>query len=228
MNDPGDEKTDPDDASASPLPEDELQVDNSQDDDLYAVAEPDPEPPGLETGTTTPAWYLGAPDGQREGPLSLAEMKQRVASGRLDRQRLVWKSGMPGWVPAGTVPELFETPATPGSPPPPALFGTPIPGTAAVPAASAIEWVRRLDGLFASPVVYRMTGRVCAALGVLTLLVALVLLIARSASWTTWLTGFLLFALIFLAGEAAGAILAILGRIETGSMGRGPSEKHDQ
>ncbi len=39
-------------------------------------------------------------------------MKQRMAFGKLKRETLVWKSGMPNWLPAGAVAELFGPVAT--------------------------------------------------------------------------------------------------------------------
>ena len=51
-------------------------------------------------------WYSGR-DGQQYGPFEEAQMKSMVADGRVLSTDLVWCEGMPQWVPAASVPELF-------------------------------------------------------------------------------------------------------------------------
>ena len=204
-----DKKTDANDPDA-------IRVEATGDDDLYAVSEPEPDSPEAGIGATTPAWYVAVAGGQKEGPFALLDLKQRVASGRLNRQMLVWKSGMPDWSPAGAVPELFEVPDQLGPPPLPPSGGAISGGATPDVTAKAAEVFEQADRLFASPNVYRMTGRVSAALGALMLLAALILLpFGPPGSAVGALTITLLLAGIFLIGEATGAILQALKRIDS-------------
>lgn len=59
-------------------------------------------------------WHYGQ-NGQQNGPVSTDELKQLAASGRLQREDLVWHEGMAEWTPAANVPELSFSgaPATP-------------------------------------------------------------------------------------------------------------------
>jgi uncharacterized RDD family membrane protein YckC len=47
-------------------------------------------------------WYY-AQQGQRKGPLPEEQLRQLVASGQMAPGDLVWKDGMPGWVPVSKV-----------------------------------------------------------------------------------------------------------------------------
>jgi membrane protease subunit (stomatin/prohibitin family) len=49
-----------------------------------------------------------AVNNQQVGPLPVAELPARIASGELTRETLVWREGMPSWVPASTVPEVAQ------------------------------------------------------------------------------------------------------------------------
>ncbi|MCD4825875.1 MAG: DUF975 family protein [Phycisphaerae bacterium] len=50
-------------------------------------------------------WYCTV-DGKQYGPVSLEELKQWIANGRVKPENLVWMSEMTDWVPASSVPEL--------------------------------------------------------------------------------------------------------------------------
>ena len=68
-------------------------------------------------------YYVYA-NNQQSGPFDVAQLKQQVAAGTLNKQTYVWKDGMAGWAAAGTVPELaciFMT-GTPPPPPPPMMM----------------------------------------------------------------------------------------------------------
>ena len=54
-------------------------------------------------------WYYGH-EGQRQGPMSLDELRQLVASGQVKPTDLVWESGMPEWRPANTITDLLQKP----------------------------------------------------------------------------------------------------------------------
>jgi hypothetical protein len=59
--------------------------------------------------------YYYQQDNQQHGPLPAAQLKTLCAAGQVRATDLVWCEGMPEWVQASTVPELFP----PAAPPPP-------------------------------------------------------------------------------------------------------------
>ncbi|MAS56220.1 SPFH domain-containing protein [Nocardioides sp.] len=64
------------------------------------------------------AFFL-AVNGQQVGPVTVAEMPAKVASGELTPSTLVWRDGMPQWTAASELPELRSIfPATPPPLPP--------------------------------------------------------------------------------------------------------------
>jgi len=64
-------------------------------------------------------WYF-AKDEKKFGPMGLADLQHRIATGEVEATDLVWGQGDADWRPAGEVPELFPSPnAGPGAPPPP-------------------------------------------------------------------------------------------------------------
>ncbi len=85
-----------------------------------AGATPPPPPPA-------PAAFHVAANGQQTGPFDAAALKQQVAAGQLTPQSLVWRAGLPGWQPAGQLPELAPLFAAP--PPLPPALPPPIPKT---------------------------------------------------------------------------------------------------
>jgi membrane protease subunit (stomatin/prohibitin family) len=60
-------------------------------------------PPPLPSAAAV--WYV-ALAGQQAGPFDGAALQGHIAAGRLTRESLVWKNGMPGWSAASQVPEL--------------------------------------------------------------------------------------------------------------------------
>jgi hypothetical protein len=61
----------------------------------------------------SPAYHYQS-DGRRAGPVTEARLRELLAAGHLRPGDLVWREGMPEWVPAARVPELAVTP--PGAP----------------------------------------------------------------------------------------------------------------
>ncbi len=59
-------------------------------------------PPPLPQGVS----YFVAVGSQQTGPFDEAALRQKVAGGELTAATLVWKVGLPQWLPAGQVPEL--------------------------------------------------------------------------------------------------------------------------
>lgn len=59
----------------------------------------------------TAEWHYGEEE-PSNGPVSLEELKQLVASGQVQPTHMVWKAGMPEWRAAGDVEELFPKQAT--------------------------------------------------------------------------------------------------------------------
>lgn len=45
-------------------------------------------------------------NGQQAGPFTKTELERLVKSGTLTAETLAWETGMPAWVPAGTIPQL--------------------------------------------------------------------------------------------------------------------------
>jgi membrane protease subunit (stomatin/prohibitin family) len=60
-------------------------------------------------------YFLGV-NGQQVGPVAVADLPARIASGELTPDTLVWREGMAAWTRAGDVPEVNA--AFPASPPP--------------------------------------------------------------------------------------------------------------
>ncbi len=73
-------------------------------------------PPPLPGG----AWHV-AVNGQTQGPFTLQDLAQGIASGQVSATTQVWSAGMPQWAAAGQVAQLsgYFAPATPPPPPPP-------------------------------------------------------------------------------------------------------------
>jgi len=65
-------------------------------------AAPPPPMPAAPTG----AQYYYNNNGQQAGPFTADQIKQMIASGQISLTTLVWKSGTPSWVAAGTLPEF--------------------------------------------------------------------------------------------------------------------------
>jgi membrane protease subunit (stomatin/prohibitin family) len=62
-------------------------------------------PPPLPNAT--PPIFI-AVNNQQVGPIPAADLPARVNSGELTRETLVWREGMPSWVPASTVPDVAK------------------------------------------------------------------------------------------------------------------------
>lgn len=50
--------------------------------------------------------FFMAINGQQQGPFNMASLQQMITSGAFNRESLVWRQGMSGWLKAGEVPEL--------------------------------------------------------------------------------------------------------------------------
>jgi hypothetical protein len=73
-----------------------------------------PQPPPVEKAV----WHYSV-NGARRGPVTTAQLKSLVESAVLRATDLVWREGMPAWVEAGTIPELFPAGALPAPAPVP-------------------------------------------------------------------------------------------------------------
>lgn len=67
-------------------------------------------------------------NGQPQSPVPEEQLRALRASSALRAEDLVWREGLPAWIPAGQVPEL-----TPQAPPPPAYLPPPPPAFAPPP-----------------------------------------------------------------------------------------------
>lgn len=84
-------------------------------------------------------WYY-AKDGQRQGPVSLAELKEMVTTGALHGEDLIWNSTMPSWMPARSDPSLAPLVAsTPNEP----IGRSPF-------AAQGQDWIQKVKNLIAA------------------------------------------------------------------------------
>ena len=61
-------------------------------------------PPPLP-GAAQATWFV-AIDGQQKGPFTMDQLQGEIASGRVSRSTLAWKSGLPQWTPLEQVGEL--------------------------------------------------------------------------------------------------------------------------
>jgi hypothetical protein len=67
----------------------------------------DPASPRSSGSSELAAWHYSAGEKQL-GPVPLAELKQLLVDGRLSMDDLVWKDGMPEWLPASELAELAQ------------------------------------------------------------------------------------------------------------------------
>src|SRR5947209_6494393 len=75
-------------------------------------------------------WFY-AKDGQQAGPVSALQLRQLAAAGQLGSSDLVWKQGMPKWVPASEVKGLLGGSVEARSAPAPAVPAAPVPADGA-------------------------------------------------------------------------------------------------
>lgn len=87
-------------------------------------------------------WHLSQ-GGKQSGPVTMTDLKGLVGAGTLRPDDLVWKAGLPAWIAASTVQELFPPPSV--SPTPPPLPPT-VPGMALVGAAKKVTGEVVLEG----------------------------------------------------------------------------------
>ncbi len=76
-----------------------------------------PAPPGVPPPPPAPLWHVTS-NGQTFGPFSALQLAQAAAQGQVTAATLVWNAGLPGWLPAGQLPELAPLFGKAGPPPP--------------------------------------------------------------------------------------------------------------
>ncbi len=81
-------------------------------------------------------YYLIGADGKMNGPLSAADVHQRLAEGRANRYTRVRRDGDARWQPLGSIPELAPPPQEP-------VRGEAQPPVSRLPEAIAAEYLRR-------------------------------------------------------------------------------------
>lgn len=85
-----------------------------------------PQPEPVTTGANDGGYYVGA-NGQQAGPVTRQQVLDALAIGQITPNDLIWRQGMPGWVPIHTLPEFAQ--GTNGPPPLPGGDGPPpLPG----------------------------------------------------------------------------------------------------
>ena len=65
-----------------------------------------------------PAVWHYSVNGARRGPVTFGQLKSLVEGAALRPNDLIWREGLPAWVEAGTVPELFPVMLVKAAPPP--------------------------------------------------------------------------------------------------------------
>lgn len=70
-----------------------------------------------DNGSRMTQWYY-TKVGLKQGPVPESELLQKIRRGEIDGANLVWKEGMPDWLPLSRVPELLgqTQPNTPAAP----------------------------------------------------------------------------------------------------------------
>ena len=58
-------------------------------------------------------WYYSSSGTDHQGPVPLEQLQELVRMGKLAASHVVWREGMPQWVAAGTLDELFPSEARP-------------------------------------------------------------------------------------------------------------------
>lgn len=91
-------------------------------------------------------WYY-VENGQRVGPIPLADLKQLLSQGRVNASQLVWSEGMANWTPAGQVPELAAVAAPASAAAAPGYTGS-APGYAA---PAPIQYGSQVSGVVVTP-----------------------------------------------------------------------------
>ena len=68
-------------------------------------------------------WFI-AVNGKSEGPFPESDIRNRLMSGSLAPDAMVWREGMQGWIPASQVPEFSGQAGIPGTVPAPPVIST--------------------------------------------------------------------------------------------------------
>lgn len=167
--------------------------------------------PSFKHADDPAVWHLARSGGQQTGPITLGSLKEQLSAGSLLPTDLLWKQGLPEWLPAREIPELAE--ACSALQPMPSL-----PKNAFV---KNVELLRHVNAILADSSFYRITGRLCLGLSAFIFLLSALL-----SFWQyTWFTGAVLFFAIGITSEASGHILEALFRIETKVANGGKSEQ---
>jgi hypothetical protein len=77
------------------------------------INNPPPPPPVSQ--------YFVAVNGQQTGPFGLQQLQAMAQSGQFNKQSVVWKQGMSGWLAAETQAELNSIFSAMPPPPPPGI-----------------------------------------------------------------------------------------------------------
>jgi hypothetical protein len=109
--------------------------------------------------------------GAQAGPVTWTQLRQLAASGQLQPTDVVWKAGMPSWVAAGTIQNLFpsvpavSSPALPAMPAPPPASPPDAPGRA----GAIINLLQQANDLWRKLTLAQRIGVVAVAAVVLVL-----------------------------------------------------------
>jgi hypothetical protein len=137
-------------------------------------------------------WYSAGDSAAPQGPIPRSQFIERIESGSISGQALVWRKGMVNWVRAGEHFGLSES-SPQAIPQPPGL----LPAGPGQQSLFARICFQRLHATH-----YRLIGRCCLACGILVLLLSFPLALLGLA----WFAGGLQFLLIAAVLEIAGLI----------------------
>ena len=65
-----------------------------------------PPVPGAAAAAPQQTTYFVAVDGQQKGPFTLDQLRSEISAGRVQRNTLAWRNGMPNWTALEQVPDL--------------------------------------------------------------------------------------------------------------------------
>jgi hypothetical protein len=121
--------------------------DSPKSDVMFADLDPAPEPPPPQSQSLPPAdvWYYHQM-GVNQGPVDLDQLQFLANSAQIGPMDLVWKHGLPEWLPAARVPGLFKTSGAP-------IVQTPIYGQGSYDPRARSDETQTVSGLAISSLV---------------------------------------------------------------------------
>jgi hypothetical protein len=119
---------------------------------VFADLDPAPEPPPALPQSLPPAdvWYYHQM-GVNQGPVDLDQLQFLANSAQIGPMDLVWKQGLPEWLPAARVPGLFKTTGAP-------VVQTPVYGRGSYDPQGRSEESQSVSGLGIASLIFGILG----------------------------------------------------------------------